>query len=140
MTLTCLPVGLDPVDLRRACRRFGTGVTVFTTRAVDEIRVGVRASSFNTVSLKPPVVLWSRSVGSSGLPLLKDPGLFAVNMPPQGGCAAAIECAVIDEHLIGDHVLSIEQDRRYAHGQADPLLFFNRQYVQAVDLHAPQPI
>jgi flavin reductase (DIM6/NTAB) family NADH-FMN oxidoreductase RutF len=70
----------DPKDLRQAFGRFGTGVTVITTRAPDGRFVGVTASSFNTVSLEPPIVLWSLSVSSPSLQAFRAAGHFAVNV------------------------------------------------------------
>ncbi|MDR0226173.1 MAG: flavin reductase family protein [Burkholderiaceae bacterium] len=58
---TTSPAGLDRRDLRRALGRFATGVTVITTRAGDGRRVGMTANSFSSVSLDPPLVLWSLS-------------------------------------------------------------------------------
>jgi flavin reductase (DIM6/NTAB) family NADH-FMN oxidoreductase RutF len=45
---------------------FATGVTIVTARAADGTFVGLTANSFNSVSLSPPLVLWSlaRSAGS----------------------------------------------------------------------------
>ncbi|WP_336695001.1 flavin reductase family protein [Delftia acidovorans] len=49
----------DPRELRKAFGQFTTGVTVITTRAPDGRRVGMTANSFSSVSLDPPLVLWS---------------------------------------------------------------------------------
>lgn len=49
----------DPKELRKVLGTFATGVTVITTRAADGIPVGLTANSFNSVSLNPPMVLWS---------------------------------------------------------------------------------
>lgn len=49
----------DLQALRRAFGHFATGVTIVTTRDREGAPVGVTASSFNTVSLSPPLVLWS---------------------------------------------------------------------------------
>lgn len=49
----------DPKDFRNALGMFATGVTIVTTRAGDGSPVGVTANSFNSVSLTPPLVLWS---------------------------------------------------------------------------------
>jgi flavin reductase (DIM6/NTAB) family NADH-FMN oxidoreductase RutF len=72
--------GFDPKDLRQALGRFGTGVTVITTRAPDGRRVGVTANSFNTVSLEPPIVLWSLSIASPNLHAFRAAGHFVVNV------------------------------------------------------------
>ncbi len=55
----------DSRQLRDALGAFATGVTVVTTRAADGSPVGMTVNSFTTVSLEPPLVLWSahRGVG-----------------------------------------------------------------------------
>ena len=46
-------------ELRRAFSCFATGVTVITGVDQNGKPVGITISSFNTVSLNPPLVLWS---------------------------------------------------------------------------------
>ncbi len=46
-------------ELRRAFSCFATGVTVITGINQNGKPVGITISSFNTVSLNPPLVLWS---------------------------------------------------------------------------------
>lgn len=46
-------------DIRKALAQFATGVTIVTTRAPDGSPVGLTVNSFNSVSLEPPLVLWS---------------------------------------------------------------------------------
>ena len=46
-------------DFRAALGRFATGVTIVTTLDGDGRPVGLTANSFNSVSLDPPMVLWS---------------------------------------------------------------------------------
>ncbi|MER8381720.1 flavin reductase family protein [Mesorhizobium sp. M0142] len=48
----------DPGLLRNAFGRFATGVTVVTTGTADG-PVAITANSFSSVSLDPPLVLWS---------------------------------------------------------------------------------
>ena len=50
-------------DLRRAFGRYGTGVTVVTA-LTDQGPLGMTANSFTSVSLDPPLVLWSPATGS----------------------------------------------------------------------------
>ncbi|MDW3181602.1 flavin reductase family protein [Roseobacter sp.] len=50
-------------DLRRAFGCFGTGVTVITTQTPMG-PLGMTANSFSSVSLTPPLVLWSPAVSS----------------------------------------------------------------------------
>lgn len=49
----------DTRDFRQALGRFATGVTIVTARAADGTPVGMTANSFNSVSMDPPMVLWS---------------------------------------------------------------------------------
>lgn len=57
----------DPKDFRRALGMFGTGVTIVTTRAENGEPVGITANSFNSVSLEPPMVLWSLAKNARSL-------------------------------------------------------------------------
>lgn len=52
---------------RTALGKFPTGVTIITTRDPSGIAVGVTASSFNSVSLNPPLILWSLGRDSATL-------------------------------------------------------------------------
>lgn len=47
------------LELRQAFSSFPTGVTVITGLDSDQKPVGITVSSFNTVSLSPPLILWS---------------------------------------------------------------------------------
>jgi flavin reductase (DIM6/NTAB) family NADH-FMN oxidoreductase RutF len=51
----------DRRDYRRALGQFATGVTVVTARASDGRKLGVTVNSFSSVSLDPPLILWSLS-------------------------------------------------------------------------------
>ncbi len=53
------PACFDPQAFRAALGTFTTGVTIITTQAEDGSPVGITANSFNSVSLNPPLVLWS---------------------------------------------------------------------------------
>lgn len=57
-----LPQNLEPGQFRKALGSFPTGVTVVTCRDQTSGRpIGITVSSFNSVSLEPPLVLWSLS-------------------------------------------------------------------------------
>lgn len=74
------PTPLDPLELRNAFGSFGTGVTVVTARHSKGRLVGVTANSFNTVSLDPPVVLWSLGRSSPSLEVFDEAGRFVINV------------------------------------------------------------
>jgi 3-hydroxy-9,10-secoandrosta-1,3,5(10)-triene-9,17-dione monooxygenase reductase component len=70
----------DKMEFRRALGDFATGVTVITTLAPDGQPVGVTASSFNSVSLDPPLVLWSLDKGSYSIEAFTAAEYFNVNV------------------------------------------------------------
>lgn len=54
-------------QFKQALGRFPTGVTIVTTRDGDAQPVGLTVSSFNSVSLAPPLVVWSLKRSSHSL-------------------------------------------------------------------------
>ncbi len=75
---------IDPREFRNALGQFATGVTVITTRDKEGRSVGVTASSFNSVSLSPPLVLWSLDKSAASLQAFADHGYFAVHVLAAG--------------------------------------------------------
>lgn len=73
-------MNFDSKEFRRCLGNFATGVTVVTAQADDGTRVGVTANSFNSVSLEPPLVLWSIVKSSNSFPVFEQAGHFAVNI------------------------------------------------------------
>lgn len=61
----------DPRDFRQALGAFATGVTIVTACADDGTPVGITANSFNSVSLDPPMVLWSLARNARSLPVFE---------------------------------------------------------------------
>ena len=70
----------DPRDFRQALGSFVTGVTIVTARDADGRAVGLTANSFNSVSLDPPMVLWSLALASGSLPVFRDAESWAVHI------------------------------------------------------------
>lgn len=66
-------------DFRDALGRFATGVTVVTT-ATPAGPVGITANSFASVSLDPPIVLWSIARNSSRFTAFAECSAFAVHI------------------------------------------------------------
>ncbi|SDR48230.1 3-hydroxy-9,10-secoandrosta-1,3,5(10)-triene-9,17-dione monooxygenase reductase component [Paraburkholderia fungorum] len=71
---------IDSKILRNTLGAFTTGVTVITTLGADGRRYGVTANSFSSVSLAPPLVLWSQSTTSRSHPAFRDTERFVVNI------------------------------------------------------------
>lgn len=65
---------------RSALGVFATGVTIVTTRDAEGRDVGLTANSFNSVSLDPPMVLWSLAKNSRSLPAFIEASHFAVHV------------------------------------------------------------
>src|SRR6201997_4977200 len=70
----------DSRDLRRVLGSFVTGVTVVTTVDDEGGFHGGTANSFSSVSLDPPLVLWSQAVKSHSHPAFFKAERFAVNI------------------------------------------------------------
>ncbi|WP_027897704.1 p-hydroxyphenylacetate 3-hydroxylase reductase component [Zestomonas thermotolerans] len=70
---------IDSRAFRRALGNFATGVTIMTAAAGGK-RVGVTANSFNSVSLDPPLILWSIDKRSTSYEVFAAASHFAVNI------------------------------------------------------------
>lgn len=70
----------DAGALRRSLGSFSTGVTVITTLTPDGRRVGLTANSFSSVSMEPPLVLWSLSGRSPNRAVFEQCSHFAINV------------------------------------------------------------
>lgn len=75
------PAGtFDPRAFRNALGQFATGVTIITAKGLDGQYVGLTANSFNSVSLDPPLILWSLSLYSPSLAVFQGCTHYAVNL------------------------------------------------------------
>jgi flavin reductase (DIM6/NTAB) family NADH-FMN oxidoreductase RutF len=70
----------DARDLRNALGTFATGVAIITTRDADGRLHGLTGNSFSSVSLDPPLVLWSLSRKAPSLPAFQAATHFGVNV------------------------------------------------------------
>ena len=59
---------------------FATGVTIVTARAEDGSLVGLTANSFNSVSLAPPLVLWSLARAAGSMATFATGSHYAINV------------------------------------------------------------
>ena len=69
----------DIRSLRNALGAFATGVTIVTTRGSTN-DIGLTANSFSSVSLNPPMVLWSLAKTSASIDSFRDAPYFAVHI------------------------------------------------------------
>lgn len=91
----------DPVgrDFRNALGSFATGITVLTALAPDGEPIGVTISSFNSVSLNPPLILWSLSCDSPRLEAFRGTTHYAVNV------------LAADQQVVSDAFAGRDEDR-----------------------------
>jgi 3-hydroxy-9,10-secoandrosta-1,3,5(10)-triene-9,17-dione monooxygenase reductase component len=75
-----LPRGFDAKHFRLALGRFATGVTIITTVNAADTDIGLTVNSFSSVSLAPPMVLWSLSRNSGSFAAFMAAQHFAVHV------------------------------------------------------------
>jgi flavin reductase (DIM6/NTAB) family NADH-FMN oxidoreductase RutF len=73
-------MSFDSRRFRDALGCFATGITVVTARAADGAPLGVTVNSFNSVSLDPPLVLFSLDRSAARFAEFSAAGHFAVNV------------------------------------------------------------
>lgn len=121
-------MNLDGRALRDALGQFATGVCVVSTVNAAGKAVGITANSFSSVSLDPPLVLWSLQNGSDIYDTFAAPKTFAINV-----------LAREHEHLSnlyarkGDHLMSLEH---YSLGRNGAPLLKGALVSFECDLHA----
>lgn len=81
---------LTTSELRDTLGCFPTGVAIATTLGTDGQPIGLTINSFNSVSMDPPLVLWSLGNNSPSFDAFKAHGAFAINIlssEQQGMCS-----------------------------------------------------
>ena len=79
-----MPQSFSSRSFRSALGTFATGVTVITTITPTGEMIGNTASSFNSVSLDPPLVLWSLARNALSFDIYLNAKYFAVNVLREG--------------------------------------------------------
>lgn len=94
-------------EFRSALGMFATGVTIVTARAADGQCVGLTANSFNSVSLSPPLVLWSLSQAATSMAAFRQGSHYAINILAANQQALALQFATrgVDRFANVDFVL-----------------------------------
>ncbi len=104
-------MNIDGRELRNALGRFATGVCVITTVDKGGNAVGMTANSFSSVSLDPPLVLWSLQNGSDLYETFASPRDYAINIL----CAEQMHLSNMYAKK-GDHILDSDHYRMGRHG------------------------
>jgi flavin reductase (DIM6/NTAB) family NADH-FMN oxidoreductase RutF len=86
-------------DFRSALGMFATGVTIVTARGADGAPVGLTANSFNSVSITPPLVLWSLARSAGSMPAFERGSHYAINI------------LAADQHRLAERFASKAVDR-----------------------------
>jgi 3-hydroxy-9,10-secoandrosta-1,3,5(10)-triene-9,17-dione monooxygenase reductase component len=156
-----MATAFDSKVFRSALGRFATGVTVITVRDAEGKPIGVTANSFNSVSLDPPMVLWSLARTSLSMPAFMAADRFAVHvlgasqedisnrfaargedkfsglaidpadLPLIDGCAARFICRTVHRYEGGDHVIFVGEVLEYETSELPPLLYHAGSYAEA---------
>lgn len=87
------------LEFRAALGMFATGVTIVTARGPDGAPVGLTANSFNSVSLTPPLVLWSLSRRAGSMAAFSAGSHYAINI------------LAADQHALAERFASKAVDR-----------------------------
>lgn len=71
---------IDPREFRNALGLFPTGVAVVSTVTADGERIGATVSSFNSVSLDPPLILFSIARSAKAFDIWANAPYYAVSI------------------------------------------------------------
>jgi flavin reductase (DIM6/NTAB) family NADH-FMN oxidoreductase RutF len=129
-------------QLREALGAFATGVTIVTTVTGEGRPIGLTANSFTSVSLDPPLVLWSLSKRSANLESFRGASHFAVNVlsfGQQGLCmrfaqrcesdrfdGVALEDSTLGLPVLQDALASFECAKYDEYEAGDHVVFIGR--------------
>ena len=146
-------------EFRDALGQFATGVCVITAE-VDGIMLGSTVSSFNSVSLAPPLVLFSLARTAQTLPLWLKATHFGVSvlaesqrdlsnrfarggadkwagLAPLRGSLVTFECETYATYEGGDHEIILGKVLEFSRTTTTPLLFHGGKYQR---LHSDETI
>lgn len=149
-------MSINPIEYRKALGTFPTGVAVITTIDSNGGPVGLTCNSFSSVSLDPPLVLWSLRTQSRLLPVFSSAKRFAINvlredqhdvsanfarsndktmqdldvvageLPVVRDCVARFRCDTVSEYLEGDHIIFIGRVIAFDYLEESDALVFYR--------------
>lgn len=85
---------IEVSEFRRVAGCFATGVTIVTTTSPAGEPIGLTANSFTTVSLDPPLILFSVARRLHSQPAFQNAQHFSVNVLHEGQLALAKQFAV----------------------------------------------
>ena len=95
-------MSIDGREFRNALGRFTTGVCVITTVTGTGEALGLTANSFASVSLDPPLVLWSLQNDSDVYAAFSSPRYYAINVLAVEHLEHSNRYATKGEHLLAE--------------------------------------
>lgn len=98
---------VDSREFRHALGHFPTGVAIVTTRTPEGRPVGLTINSFSSLSLEPPLIIWSLSNQSPNLSVFENCNYFAINVISQELVDAALGFAsskIEDKFALVSHI------------------------------------
>jgi flavin reductase (DIM6/NTAB) family NADH-FMN oxidoreductase RutF len=98
-TASAAPPSFGADDFRAALAMFATGVTIVTARGPAGEPIGLTANSFNSVSIDPPLVLWSLSRQAGSMAAFERGSHYAINI------------LAADQHTLAERFASKQLDR-----------------------------
>ena len=132
---------IDSRELRNALGRFATGVCIISTVTPEGEPLGLTANSFASVSLDPPLVLWSLQNNSEVFREFSTPRYFAINVLARehhehsGGYAKKGDHRLDPEHfspgkfgapIVREALVSFECELHATHEGGDHLIIVGR--------------
>ncbi|MCB1854733.1 MAG: flavin reductase family protein [Pseudomonadales bacterium] len=134
-------MNIDGRELRNALGRFATGVCIISTVSRSGEAMGLTANSFASVSLDPPLVLWSLQNNSDVFEVFSQPQHFAINVLAREHQEHSSRYARKGDHsldpghftpgkygspLINDALVSFECELHATHEGGDHLIIVGR--------------
>ncbi len=91
---------MDTLKFRNALGQFATGVCVITAKTTDGTAFGITVNSFASVSLEPPLVLWSLRNDSECYVDFESAKYYTINILEAGQTALSNQYSKKNQHLL----------------------------------------
>jgi flavin reductase (DIM6/NTAB) family NADH-FMN oxidoreductase RutF len=132
------PPRFEPRELRKAFGQFATGVTIVTTQSPSGQMIGLTVNSFSSLSIDPPLVLWSLAKRSPNLQVFCEATHFCINVlahdqhaiasqfatpAPDKFAGVKVEPGQTGMPLLANTVAHFECSRSEVHDGGDHLIF-----------------
>lgn len=119
-------------EFRDALGNFATGIAIVSARDAQGALAGLTINSFSSVSLHPPLVLWSLACTSSAMQTMQQATHYAISVlgTHQQGLAERFATKGIDRWAGVAHTLGVHNTPLLADATATFECFNRRQYTE----------